>query len=204
MDLLFILAHWHGLSKLRLHTDTTLDIMHESTTSLGEKLREFQDHTCSAFATSELPREVNARIRQHAKKSALAGQASKAPTAVSCTSVPEVQPGAAAAITDTAVAALQASGASNVSTASNRKKSNTITSHRRQKTFNLNTYKHHALGDVVDTIRRYGTTDSYSTEPVSLYINHSFISLTMLYINRENLNTTHPNQDTHEPARKTF
>lgn len=31
---------------------------------------------------------------------------------------------------------------------------------------NLNTYKVHALGDYVETIRRYGTTDSYSTESV--------------------------------------
>jgi hypothetical protein len=33
--------------------------------------------------------------------------------------------------------------------------------------FNLQTYKFHALGDYADTIRRFGTTDSYSTEPVS-------------------------------------
>lgn len=38
---------------------------------------------------------------------------------------------------------------------------------RRAKTFNMNTYKAHALGDYAKTIRRYGTTDSYSTEPVS-------------------------------------
>ncbi|RDB23027.1 hypothetical protein Hypma_009855 [Hypsizygus marmoreus] len=36
------------------------------------------------------------------------------------------------------------------------------------KKFNLNTYKAHALGDYVATIKRYGTTDSYSTEPGEL------------------------------------
>ena len=36
-----------------------------------------------------------------------------------------------------------------------------------EKTFSLKTYKFHALGDYVEAIRRYGTTDSYSTEPVS-------------------------------------
>ena len=36
---------------------------------------------------------------------------------------------------------------------------------RRQKTFNLETYKLHALGDYASSIRKYGTTDSYSTEP---------------------------------------
>ena len=35
--------------------------------------------------------------------------------------------------------------------------------------FNLSTYKLHALGDYADTIRRRGTTDSYSTQAVSLY-----------------------------------
>lgn len=38
---------------------------------------------------------------------------------------------------------------------------------RRRKTFNLKTYKLHALGDYSTCIRRFGTTDSYSTEPVS-------------------------------------
>lgn len=42
-----------------------------------------------------------------------------------------------------------------------------ITPTRQQKTFNLQTYKLHVLGDYPTTIRRYGTCDSYSTEPVS-------------------------------------
>lgn len=40
---------------------------------------------------------------------------------------------------------------------------------RRKKTFNMNTYKHHALGDYVETIRTYGTCDSYSTEAVCIH-----------------------------------
>jgi len=39
---------------------------------------------------------------------------------------------------------------------------------RRPKKFNLQTYKYHSLGDYPDTIRQYGTSDSYSTEPVSM------------------------------------
>jgi hypothetical protein len=39
-------------------------------------------------------------------------------------------------------------------------------SNRRRKPFNMDTYKHHALGDYVESIRAYGTCDSYSTEPV--------------------------------------
>jgi hypothetical protein len=37
------------------------------------------------------------------------------------------------------------------------------------KKFNLQTYKFHSLGDYADTIRRYGTTDSYSTERVRVF-----------------------------------
>jgi hypothetical protein len=46
----------------------------------------------------------------------------------------------------------------------------TVSTHqtaRRSKTFNLQTYKLHALGDYSTSIRNFGTTDSYSTEPVS-------------------------------------
>jgi hypothetical protein len=38
---------------------------------------------------------------------------------------------------------------------------------RRTKHFNIQTYKFHVLGDYVSSIRQFGTTDSYSTEPVS-------------------------------------
>lgn len=40
--------------------------------------------------------------------------------------------------------------------------------------YSLNTYKHHCLGDYVESIRMYGTTDSYSTEPVSFHLGPSF------------------------------
>jgi hypothetical protein len=44
---------------------------------------------------------------------------------------------------------------------------------RQPKQFNLNTYKYHALGDYCNTIRRFGTTDSYSTQPVGLFWHHA-------------------------------
>jgi hypothetical protein len=56
-------------------------------------------------------------------------------------------------------------GPSSHGTASNPTVRDTI---RQQKTFNLNTYKHHALEDYTTTIRKYGTTDSYTMEVVSL------------------------------------
>lgn len=41
---------------------------------------------------------------------------------------------------------------------------------RKPKQLNLKTYKFHSLGDYVETIRRFGTTDSYSTQPVSIHL----------------------------------
>jgi hypothetical protein len=119
LELLFIMAHWHGLAKLRMYTDTTLDILSKVTTSLGDKSRKFAAQTCSGFETYELERE-RAACLQRQQKNAEA-------------------------------------------------KSETSGNHmRKPKPFNLKTHKFHALGDYVATIRWFGTTDSYSTQPVSL------------------------------------
>jgi hypothetical protein len=60
LDLLFELATWHALGKLRLHTETTLHFLDNSTTRLGQALCRFKDVTCDAFVTQELPKEVAA------------------------------------------------------------------------------------------------------------------------------------------------
>ena len=46
------------------------------------------------------------------------------------------------------------------------------TSASKIKSFNLNTYKIHALGSYVKAIQEYGTTDSYSTQVVGPNISH--------------------------------
>jgi hypothetical protein len=136
MDLLFMMAYWHGMAKLRLHSEPTLETMDRLTTSLGDKFRAFEKHTCSAFVTYELKKEATARERRQSKSA-------KKP--------------------DTSKRLSKVSGTSKESP---RKLEDTSKDPRRLKTLNLNTYKFHAIGDVVATIRRYGTTDSYSTESV--------------------------------------
>ncbi|KAJ7697053.1 hypothetical protein B0H17DRAFT_1197774 [Mycena rosella] len=79
LDLLFTLAYWHALAKLRLHTDFTLDQLQAVTTMLGRQLRYFTRVTCAAFTTKELPREEAARGRRTAKKAAAASAAGTAP-----------------------------------------------------------------------------------------------------------------------------
>jgi hypothetical protein len=119
LRLLFLCSRWHGLAKLRLHTDDTLKILSATTNSLGQQFRTFVNTTCFAFDTHELDREVNARKRRKAKKS----------------------------------------GADTVTTTS-----------RRRKTFSLDTYKFHSLGDYAATIEMYGTCDSYTTEVVRSHV----------------------------------
>jgi hypothetical protein len=135
MTLLFDLAHWHGLAKLRMHTDPTLEILSRATTSLGNSVRIFEEKTCALFQTRELERERAARQRRQEKATASAGAKQKPATSGNNT--------------------------------------------RKPKHLNLKTYKYHALGDYVTTIRRFGTTDSYSTQPVSLQSVASFPVLTM-------------------------
>src|ERR1700690_4171226 len=76
MDLLFELATWHGLAKLRMHTESTLKGLDNSTTRLGKLFREFMTTTCEEYETRELPSEEAARGRREAaraKKSGVTG-----------------------------------------------------------------------------------------------------------------------------------
>ncbi|KIM50229.1 hypothetical protein SCLCIDRAFT_34500 [Scleroderma citrinum Foug A] len=50
----FLLAHWHSLAKLRLHTDETLAVFEKVNVCLGIELCTFANETCAAFSTKEL------------------------------------------------------------------------------------------------------------------------------------------------------
>ncbi|KAL4261253.1 hypothetical protein AB1N83_010639 [Pleurotus pulmonarius] len=117
LDLLFALSTWHALAKLRLHTDSTLQLLQEATTDIGTLLRKFSDTVCPSYNTKDLPREAEARARRTRK--------------------------------------------ANVSTDIGDESSKVVVKLR---VFNMNTYKMHALGDYVETIRNLGTSESYSTQ----------------------------------------
>jgi hypothetical protein len=164
LKLLFVMAHWHGLAKLRMHNDLTLDVMDVVTVSLGDRLRAFSQDTCAAFDTKELPREADARVRRETKQpapkrrglvhaaNADASGANQAPP------VPDIAP-----VHSTIGEQPPSVGTGGANPVPPHTKPN---ARRRKKTFNLNTYKLHSFGDYVATIRQYGTMDSYSTEPV--------------------------------------
>ncbi len=123
---------------MRLHTDTTLSILDDSTTVLGRTLRHFVTVTCPAFNTKETQAEYQARKRAQARSARLRSGAT-ADSAVAANT---------AATVNAAVA--------------------TSSDGRRPRIFNMKVIKLHFLGDYVAFIRLKGTTDSYSTQTVCL------------------------------------
>lgn len=137
MDLLFELATWHALAKLRLHTETTVCDLEASTHRLGAQMRQFEKEVCSMYETKELPTEEATRKRRTAAGN-VKKPAKKPLTASKAKAVAKVNTGA--------------------------------TSQPKLRKLNLHTYKFHALGAYPRAIRRYGTTDSYSTQIVSWFL----------------------------------
>ena len=86
MDLLFEMATWHFLSKLQLHTESTLSSFNKSTTRLGTTLRKFNSVTCDVYVTKDLPSEKAARGRREAALSQKKEMNSKQPSKPSVTS----------------------------------------------------------------------------------------------------------------------
>ena len=136
-----------------MHTDVTLELLSRVTISFGTRIRAFQEKTCAAFSTQELEREQAARVRRQNKKKK---------AAVETNSNSQKGKKATAETKSKAQKGMKATTKTN----SQPQKSS---SGRQPKQFNLNTYKYHALGDYCNTIRQFGTTDSYSTQPVGLF-----------------------------------
>ncbi|KAG2048985.1 hypothetical protein BDR06DRAFT_984573 [Suillus hirtellus] len=64
--LLFTMAHWHGLVKLQMHSDLTINIMDQVTSAVSDQFHNFKAQVCSAYNTQELCQEVEARTQYHA------------------------------------------------------------------------------------------------------------------------------------------
>lgn len=142
------------------------------TTTLSDQLRSFQKHTCTSFKTRELKREAKARQSKNAKRDT---------TKETKKSEPQSK--------------------RNKQSTKDNSKSEGVPSCM-AKSFNLATYKVHSLGDYVETIRMYGTTDSYSTEPVCDLM-ASFYKLLITCFGRASLSIVIPRQITSEHPRKT-
>lgn len=79
LDMLYSLAYWHGLAKMRLHTDSSVVLLDDAHTAMAAHLRIFTNTVCPAFNTWELPRESEKRARaQAAQQSATQAHSSMA------------------------------------------------------------------------------------------------------------------------------
>lgn len=183
LKLIFHLAHWHGIAKLRLHSDLSLDLLDTETTHLGEQLRHFKDKVCPVFETRELKREVDSRKQRAAKQ-----QSSTPTTTAQGPESAAIEPEPIVPEVGSSRKRKTAKQKSSTSMATAQGLDSTIqpepaipeagelgaaSNERAWKAFSLDTYKAHSLGDYVEAIKRYGTTDSFSTETVSGFILYS-------------------------------
>ncbi|KAG8898963.1 hypothetical protein FRC00_002093 [Tulasnella sp. 408] len=122
--LLFVLADWHSVAKLRMHTNDTLETLSLLTRSLGQELRYFEEHVANALKTFETPKEARSRVRRERRKGA--------------------------DVRHEGVGSSTAAAAPGVA--------------RKAKSYSLDTYKVHALGDYISQIRLFGTLDVTSTQ----------------------------------------
>ena len=157
LDLLYIIAYWHSLAKLRMHTDSSLQELRQLTTIMGEHLRYFADETCQHFQTFKTDKEYQARNRAVARRLAKSTPSLPAATELAVDPLPAhpVVPEPQAQSTPTS---------SKVQTLAPFTKTG-----KRPKTFNISTPKAHFYPDYADQIELHGTTDSLSTKLVCLF-----------------------------------
>ncbi|KLO05634.1 hypothetical protein SCHPADRAFT_839152 [Schizopora paradoxa] len=142
LDLLFILATWHGLAKLRTHTVDTLSILKITTTTLGSLLRKFKRTTCEEYDTRELDKKTFGDLKKGRKPRAPAKAttgANKGKGKQKAAGGPEES--------DKEDAPLQKKKVS------------------KKKELNLDTAKIHELEHCVPDIWMFGATGSFSAEP---------------------------------------
>ncbi|KAG9121531.1 hypothetical protein FRC07_002470 [Ceratobasidium sp. 392] len=72
-QLIFTMAHWHALAKLRVHTATTLTLLRNQTATLGRRLRRFQSAVAARYNTVETDNEHEKRKRQETRRALATG-----------------------------------------------------------------------------------------------------------------------------------
>jgi hypothetical protein len=166
LTLLYRLAEWHALAKLRMHTDATLERLEKATVIIGKELREFRDKSAATYTCRELPSEKSRRARRQRKKKERLKKGPNLdfiPTSIPSGISPPLIPSSTEPQENPTPTPPANSGQADPSP--------TMPSAEflpKVKNLNLSTYKLHALGDYVRTIRLFGTTDSYSTQIVSV------------------------------------
>jgi hypothetical protein len=71
MSLLYVMAYWHGLAKMRMHTESSVRLLDATYTVMGSHLRHFQQVVCPKFITKETEKEYTKHIRAQSKSAAI-------------------------------------------------------------------------------------------------------------------------------------
>lgn len=56
------MACWHGLSKMRMHTESSVKLLDNAYAALGSHLRHFEQVVCPHYKTQETSKEYAKRI----------------------------------------------------------------------------------------------------------------------------------------------
>jgi hypothetical protein len=159
-----------------MHTDETLLLLESATQSLSLHFSAFLSVTCAAYETRETNKEKRARLKRSANKKTTQKASSvqsnlPQPVAMSGSSSLPTAISTLAPATPCASSAGELNGGPDDAALPGGAAPFLPSEHkgsRLRKSFNLATYKYHALANYAHTIRRFGTTDSYSTERVGL------------------------------------
>jgi hypothetical protein len=65
LRLLYKAGEWHVHAKLRMHTDSTLNLLEAVTREFGRLMRQFHDKTLDEFDTRESPHETGTQSGGH-------------------------------------------------------------------------------------------------------------------------------------------
>jgi hypothetical protein len=68
LDALYIMATFHSLAKLRMHSTRTLELLDDVTEVMGAALRNLRNVSSKALTVMELPRDVQARVRNQQRR----------------------------------------------------------------------------------------------------------------------------------------
>lgn len=154
--MIFELQTWHALAKLRIHTDKTLKVFEDATVTLGKTVRHFHQTTCKEYITRELKGEMAVRGRRNIARVSVIKAKGKTAVGVK-TKGKEARARGRDAEVEGGKGPDQDDEPSSIEPIKERK----------QKTLNLNTTKWHGLLAYPSTIRKFGTSDNYTTQIVS-------------------------------------
>lgn len=68
--LLYVMAYWHSLAKMRMHTESSVKLLDAVYTAMGSHLRHFEQVICPRYVTKETQKEYAKRVRAASGKKA--------------------------------------------------------------------------------------------------------------------------------------